>query len=515
MIGYFPIQYPDEVLYSIIARYHNHILSSGWKETLNILYNIRTVSATVDLPSHLKSLSFNIRIPYESLIYDYTMFPVYSFFVDNNRKNHLLYSMINTYGGNIHTRSGLVASKVKMPIYLRYCPKCYLEDLDTVGESYWRRLFQIPGVEVCLKHRLPLNQSCVNYTPLQKHEFLAADNETCINMLSLPYNRQIVEMYTRFVLYFYQILNRQVNFDFSYSSIGQIYKKYLFKQGYLLGENRINWDSLYNNFSNYYSDYSILEKYNLEISRSLDSCWLKTILRKQRKVFHPLMHVLVINFFQKDSTPVMSNFLSIKTKKYYFKKKISKVKSYDEINAKRNEWVSLLNKVNLDSVDNIRKLQPGLYTWLFRYDKDWFKKNIPIRKRKQFINNRVDWSERDLLILSELKIAYNNIIEGGVYPRITTSLLAKKINRKSIIEKKINKLTKCKNFIDGVIEDIVHYQKRRVLAVYHTLRIDKGVVKEWEIYRKAGLRKNIDLEVKNFILNLIEGSSSLKCQVSA
>ncbi len=324
MIGYFPKQYSDEVLYSLIARYHNHILSSGWKETLNTLYGIKTVSATVDLPSHLNCLSSKIGNSYNSIINQYTLFPVYSFFIDNHRRNQLIPSMINTYGGNIHTRSGLVASKVKNPIYLRYCPKCYLEDLDIIGESYWRRLFQIPVVEVCLKHRIPLNQSNVNYIPLQKHEFLVANNETCINMLSVSYNRKIFEVYTRFALYFYQILNRQVDFNFSYTSIGKIYKQYLFKQGYLIGENRINWDCLYADFSNYYSGYKILEKYSLTISRSLDSCWLKTILRKQRKVFHPLIHIFVINFFQKDFNPDFNFFLVLKSVDTILRRKLIK-----------------------------------------------------------------------------------------------------------------------------------------------------------------------------------------------
>ena len=65
---------------------------------------------------------------------------------------------------------------------------------------------------------------------------------------------------------------------------------------------------------------------------------------------------------------------------------------------------------------------------------------------------------------------------------------------------------------DGVIISPI---KNIYRLLYEKLKVENGIVKEWEIYRIAGLRKNIDLEVKNYILNLIEGSHCETCEASA
>ncbi len=57
MISNFPIPYPDELIYSVIARYaiHNGILSP--KYLTEELFNNRNLTPTYDLPSHLDRLS--------------------------------------------------------------------------------------------------------------------------------------------------------------------------------------------------------------------------------------------------------------------------------------------------------------------------------------------------------------------------------------------------------------------------------------------------------------------------
>ena len=47
------------------------------------------------------------------------------------------------------------------PARLRYCPDCVREDVERYGETYWHRMPQLPGVEYCIRHGNPIQESNV------------------------------------------------------------------------------------------------------------------------------------------------------------------------------------------------------------------------------------------------------------------------------------------------------------------------------------------------------------------
>jgi hypothetical protein len=52
-----------------------------------------------------------------------------------------------------------MASRVSTPEWFRFCPVCVIEDHNDVGEIYWHRLHQLPGVLVCPGHNVFLEDS--------------------------------------------------------------------------------------------------------------------------------------------------------------------------------------------------------------------------------------------------------------------------------------------------------------------------------------------------------------------
>jgi hypothetical protein len=165
MVSFFPKPYPDEILYSVIARYHIRNGNTSPKVTLTELFNSPSTVATADLPSNLNSLSQNLQ-PFsnytvEELIERYTLYPFYSVFLPPMRATQVKESMKAQWGGDIHTRAGIMASSVTMPRYFRFCPNCLEEDLQQYGEAYWHRLHQTPGALVCLVHAVMLQDSTV------------------------------------------------------------------------------------------------------------------------------------------------------------------------------------------------------------------------------------------------------------------------------------------------------------------------------------------------------------------
>lgn len=80
MISNFPIPYPNELIYSVIARYavHNGIISP--KYLTEELFNSRNLTPTYDLSTHLDRLASYLPDHYDahSLIQNHTLFPLLS-----------------------------------------------------------------------------------------------------------------------------------------------------------------------------------------------------------------------------------------------------------------------------------------------------------------------------------------------------------------------------------------------------------------------------------------------------
>jgi len=129
MLGYFPVPYQDELLYSMVARYAQHTgLIGNQKSIVREVFSSPTAVAVPDLPSHLSSLVNNLQLVWptsvEELIKSFTLAPVYLPFLSQQQASKTISSMRSDSGGDIHTRSGIAASAIKQQKYFRYCPQC-------------------------------------------------------------------------------------------------------------------------------------------------------------------------------------------------------------------------------------------------------------------------------------------------------------------------------------------------------------------------------------------------------
>lgn len=149
----FPKPYPDELIYSTVARHGVHFGITSPKQLLEEVYDNRKVIATTDLPNQLSAISKHFidcsQYDTEYLIYNHTLFPLYAPFVPEARRLKCLHLMFGFSQGAIHLALGVAASRVKQELSLRYCPQCMQLQKQQYGEYYWRRLWQISGASTC------------------------------------------------------------------------------------------------------------------------------------------------------------------------------------------------------------------------------------------------------------------------------------------------------------------------------------------------------------------------------
>ena len=149
MLRCFPVAYEDELLYSLIARYHIHTCSPSFKQTIEDLFGSKNFVAVVDLPPHLERLhqytSHITRQNVTDILLRHTLYPLFAPFLGPEPAARVRASMLSDYGGDVHTRAGIVASRLKRPGVLRVCPVCHQEQVRRNAEAYWQRLFQVTG----------------------------------------------------------------------------------------------------------------------------------------------------------------------------------------------------------------------------------------------------------------------------------------------------------------------------------------------------------------------------------
>ncbi len=193
---------------------------------------------------------------------------------------------------------------------------------------------------------------------------------------------------------------------------------------------------------------------------------------------------------------------------------------YKELQEKNNNHVEinkngLTNKFKSDIITfikenpnytrtEVRKSKAKEYIYLYRHDQAWLydvlpqKKNVIIHKGKI-----IDWNRRDEEILIKLRKTYSNMINGYKLVRVSISSIGKVSGTLSALEKNIDKLPKCKAYLDEITETVEQYQIIRCKKIVDDKNINGEFLRLWEIQRIAGIRTKDFEIIKDTILSYI------------
>ena len=264
---------------------------------LQELFGSMTTSAVVDLPSHLQALINRMpagaRYTVRELIINHTMFPFYAPFMPDKRAEKVFNVMCSNKGNSIHLETGIVASMISMPAFLRFCPQCIQDDKAKWGEAYWHRIHQIPCVMVCPIHGMPIYDSVVKIHEFNKHTFVSVPADVCKIKQEIQYSDILKEnlikiaMEVEWLLLHYERMLFCKDFRYKYFLL-------LKQKDLIRGKSSVDQVSLLEQFLLFYGQ-EILEILQSTVNYD-ENCWLRMIVRKHRKSFHPIRHILMMNF---------------------------------------------------------------------------------------------------------------------------------------------------------------------------------------------------------------------------
>ena len=239
MLGFFPELYPDELLYSVLARYYIRSGYSNYIFAAEDLFQKRSVRTNFE---YLTGLS-------DEVVNHLTKnFPYHCRFLPKERKEQAINSLISM-DSSYHDL--ILFPKRKTTPTMRYCPMCAADDRTTKGETYWHRIHQIHELLVCPIHHCYLINTEYKLSGKLSPDLIPAEIVIpSLEKISLCENERIILLSQ----YIKEIFYMPIKMDDSISVAAVLKKKtentkYRSHRG---GICRIA--DLYKDFADYYSD---------------------------------------------------------------------------------------------------------------------------------------------------------------------------------------------------------------------------------------------------------------------
>jgi len=299
VIGFFPSPYPDELFYSLCSRYHEKVKYKSKQATARDLFGKEQAKIVTDFPSHINTLVDSLPPGHNytayRLIYGHTILPFFSPFLPSKRLSEIFGRMCkDDAGGSIHGSTGFLTSKTQLD-FLRYCPLCVKEDRVKYRQAYWHRIDQIPGILVCIKHIVFLENSSIHVQTRRNYEAFVTANRAITTLPAvrpLDLSNKDHQIHLRIARDVRWILSNPV----CETDLNDLRLRYL---GLLLDRQLatylgvIRQERLLKDFKNFYSNDLLA---SLQSDLGARSAWLTRLLQSSKTTQHPVHHLLLIQF---------------------------------------------------------------------------------------------------------------------------------------------------------------------------------------------------------------------------
>ncbi|MDX1700557.1 MAG: TnsD family Tn7-like transposition protein, partial [Melioribacteraceae bacterium] len=299
MLPFFTEPYPDELIYSAIARYHFYSGNIDCKDTLEEVFQSRNVIPSIEIGSHFNILTQQMGANYSvaSLLAEHTIYPFYSPFLSKKRQQEVIQD-VQGDGKALYTRLGIVAGSICKKNGLYYCPRCAKSDLERYGEPYIHREHQLQGIDICAHHELRLKKYPVDFLKQSRIEFVRFEAKRMnFSVLQEVESYEYFEIQVQLAKMAYQLLHITT---LSREIINQKYHSLLREHNLVTVSNRVRQAELYQAFHSKLPT-GLLEKYESAINVADEYNWLKVITRRSSiRHVHPFRHLLFLYYLDLD-----------------------------------------------------------------------------------------------------------------------------------------------------------------------------------------------------------------------
>lgn len=464
MIVQFPSFLPDELVYSLLARYY---VKSGYIRytfAAEDLFQSKTIRPDIEFvnaytPAALQMITKDMSI--EDVILKHTMFPYYGRFLHRERRNKAFKALVQMQG-NYHNLLPMPKSRNKTDRFLRFCPVCAENDRKQYGEAYWHRMHQFQGIKICPLHKCYLMDSDVIISGKTSPTLVSAETVIPEMMNSPLYCDNEIEC--KIAEYVADIFSSELDLQGDVT-IGQFLHSRLENTPYrsIRGEQR-NIALFHADFSEYYK--------NLPDNHFTELWQIQKVLTDDRVNFYEIC--LLALFLNIPAADLVNMELPEKSQEQRFDEQVYRL---HEQGLKYPEIARRLNA----SYDTVKAIGEQRYK---AYHKE------PEKPLKGGVK-AYDWEQIDRDTLPLIKDAIRKLQGDGVSrPKKVTVFAVEKILNLS--SKRISFLPMCKVEIKMYEESQEQYWAKEVVWAVNKI-IREGDVLNWKHIRNLTNMKKIDV----------------------
>lgn len=296
MMHFFPNPYPDEILYSVLARYSIRSGMTSRQAIAESIFGKTSARAVMELPFNLRALGLNLPVggtlTAESIIRNHTLYPFFTAFLSTERADAVQQMMMEENGASVYMTAGAFGGRVPLNTHMRYCPACWTDDLACYGERYWHRIHQVPLITTCPHHGCFLIDSAVKVREFNPQVYIAAD------MVDMDGNKIEEEECTsaswqiaRDLLMLFDIELPQKSVEWFAAQ----YREQLKNTGYANLNGRVYWENVISDFVQCYGE-PLLDDYRSNVMKQGQGNWIREITHMDGRPAHPIRHVLFSRF---------------------------------------------------------------------------------------------------------------------------------------------------------------------------------------------------------------------------
>lgn len=460
MIAFFPEAYHDELLYSLLSRYHQRSGNARFVFTAEELYrNGKITHPSIDFVNVFTDDAMKWLTkekPWEIAAEEHTMFPALIRFLPLQRRREAEEG-VRKQNGNWKNIMCLPVLEEKR--YLRFCSLCAKEDREKYGETYWHREHQIPRIRVCPRHRLYLGNSTIPIHSKTTPGLFDAESTVPENAVYRLCENEIEIEFTQYVLdVFGQPVDTQTDFSISAFLHSKLKPEYKNESGIIR-----NMKRLYEDYTNFYDGMPTMTQTYVQ------------------KIFNGYMYdvyyILQIAFFMGVSVYDIAHIPS-------------QSKECDEL------YLRLAEKHNLD------------YSVVADIAEEVLKQKAPKVSNLSGPRRR-DYEKLDEELLPKVKAVVDEIVgKEGKPERVSPTKIQRLMG---LPQKQFNKLPKCRMYIESKAETQEEYHKRKVDWAVAEIERRGGIVTVSKVMKLTNMRKG-EIE-KTLVIQL--SALSYLCQKTA
>jgi hypothetical protein len=477
-----PIPAPDELLYSVLARYAR--MAGGLSPRLAAaqLLGSAQCAAVWDLPCHLQHAARALGLGIGELIDRHTLLPyLASGFLPGQRSRLRRWMAGNHRGGSLHAASGTTASAVANTVRLRYCPQCAREDARDWSAPVWRRLHQCPGVVWCVPHARPLLQSAV-VVSARSHKLEAITLQAAMHPRD-PSIRVVdcgraeaIARRTLALLTGAGPTNAQAWYRHHLAAADRC--------GWRTAGGRVRWARL---LPEVLPRLPIPWWQHLGVRVDIEhpSHWLAALLRAPRRSAHPLLHLLtealLLEFAEPTPAPIRAR-RAADPRPPTASRRVAR---------DRKAWRGLTTRRPAAGAKALRGQAPALYARLYRHSRPWLQAwNRRHRKPPAKRLARVNWPGLDACLARQVPEHFRDLAAGPDHRRrITQTRLLRPLRTPALHPTQLAKLPRLQAALARLAETPERFLRRRIVnAVREAAADGRPAPEPWQILRSSGVR---------------------------